>query len=168
MISPIARPAHSSSSADRCAGEVAEVRRTALGGCPIASRRAIGFARHRAGLDFDMAGRERASWPAKQRHQSIPSINAADRRAGLFRLARAIDFSGGNTSNPDPWTFGAPNRSVSVPHSDRRANECESRSHNLNQRLLLSKLIREHSRRSVVATAPPFCGAQQVKPGGIG
>jgi hypothetical protein len=74
-------------------------------------------------LNLDVTSGQRPFRAAQKAHQTIPSINAADRRAGLFRLARAIDFSGGNTSNPDPWAFGAPDRPVTVPHSDGRARK---------------------------------------------
>jgi len=53
----------------------------------------------------DMAGGERPWRPTEQSDQPVAGIDPADWPARLPRAAAAIDFTGGDSGNPDLGTF---------------------------------------------------------------
>lgn len=68
-----------------------------------------------------------ASRTPEYAYEPITSIDAADRRAGLGKLAAFVDLSGGDAGQTNSWTFGKPDWAVTVPNGGRSAFEgCSS------------------------------------------
>ena len=78
-----------------------------------------------------MASRSLAFGTAKQPHQPIARFHAANRGARLIASAAPVDLSGSNAGNPDPRPLSTPDRTVTIPDSNRRAGEDRASRNNL-------------------------------------
>ena len=67
--------------------------------------------------------RQRSHRAAEQAHEPVPGLNPANSRAGLIAVACAVDLTRGDARDPDPWTFRAPYRTVTIPNCYRSADE---------------------------------------------
>lgn len=66
---------------------------------------------------------KRAPGASQELYEPIAGLDAANGRAGLIGLAGAIDFPRSNAGNPNLWSFGAPDWTVTIPDGDGRAGE---------------------------------------------
>lgn len=72
-----------------------------------------------------MACRKCAFRTAQQCYKPIARVRCPDGRTRLIRATRSIHLSRRDPGNPDLGSFGAPDRSIAVVNSHRRAFECE-------------------------------------------
>lgn len=78
-----------------------------------------------------MPGPELPLCPTEQPHEPIARLCPAHVRAGMISAAAAVHLSSGHAGDPDPRSFGTPDRPVAVPHGCWRASEGLSGSDNL-------------------------------------
>jgi hypothetical protein len=64
-----------------------------------------------------------ASRAAEELDHSVTGNDTAYRRARLPMAATAVNLTCSNACNPDLWSFGAPDRSITIPNGDWSALE---------------------------------------------
>jgi hypothetical protein len=123
MALPEPRPPECPASRHHGAGDVAGLRGDAPCCCAATSGIANGHAAHRRPLNPDVALGALARRHAQELHQRIPCGTRVRHRAGLIVATGAIHLPRCNARQADPWTLGAPNWPITIPHTHRGADE---------------------------------------------
>ena len=123
MVAPVAIPPQSPATPDHGAGQIARARRDAPGRRPTAPRAAFRPAGQGRTAHEDMALSMYADTLADQPDQRVPSLDRRGRRTGMPATATAIHFPSSNPGKTNTRSFGAPDRTVAIPHPGGCAGE---------------------------------------------